>query len=229
MKFLIRTASPAVLSEYDYKTQKWDDVPTKDKDKIWVKLDQMQGGRCAYCQAKVKKGERHIEHFKQKRENQSLTFEWTNLFGSCIRKDGCGFYKDRQEYIESDLIKFDEDDPEVYFEFDINGRIKIRSGLSIIDERKARETLRILNLDPPQSPLIYNRSCAIKAQSYLSEAMLQAMLLFINDEQIEDCSDFLNEILAEHLELIKDYPFETAIKHHFISRFNNILNIDGLS
>lgn len=226
MKYLERNGSPTVLDNYDYRTQTWENVPTKDKDKIWVELDKMQGERCAYCQAKVRKGERHIEHFKQRRVNQALTFEWTNLFGSCTRKDGCGFYKDKQQYDESDLIKVDEDDPDVFFNFVISGRIKIRPGLSAKDNRRAEETLRVLNLDSDRSPLVYDRARAISAQAYLSKAMLELMMSFINDKEIDNCHDILEELLIEHLDMIKNFPFETAIKHHFISRFHDVLKVD---
>lgn len=230
MKLLLRSASPAVLSEYDYRTHTWEKFPTKDKDKIWVELNKMQGERCAYCQARVKKGGRHIEHFRQRRIHQNLTFQWTNLFGSCLRTDGCGIYKDKQTYQDCNLIKFDEEDPELYFQFTFTGRVKVRPNLSRLALEKAEETLRILNLNPIQSPLIYDRASAIRAQVHLSDAMINTMSEFIEDDDIvtEDCSDIFLDILKEHLKAIQGFPFETAIKHHFISRFEGILNVTGL-
>ncbi|WP_122289059.1 retron Ec78 anti-phage system effector HNH endonuclease PtuB [Serratia plymuthica] len=228
MKFLFRAASPAVLLDYDYRTHTWEKVPTKDKNKIWLELDKMQGERCAYCQAKVKKGSRHIEHFRQRRTHQDLTFQWTNLFGSCLRSDGCGVYKDKQKYLDADLIKFDEENPELYFQFTLTGRIKIRPNLSRGEIKRAEETLRVLNLNPNQSPLIYDRASAIKAQTHLSEAMITTMSAFIDDDEMGDCSDIFLEMLEEHLKSIEGFPFETAIKHHFISRFEDVLNVRRL-
>ncbi|HGF5952499.1 retron system putative HNH endonuclease [Escherichia coli] len=121
MKFLRRIyPGPNVLSSYDFNTQTWDDVSSSDKKDIWVDLVKMQGKVCAYCERKInltKEGDKHIEHFKRKGIHRELTFNWENLFGSCGEKQRCGFYKDKQEYNEGDLLKADEMDPEDFFCF----------------------------------------------------------------------------------------------------------------
>ncbi|HHQ6598162.1 TPA: retron Ec78 anti-phage system effector HNH endonuclease PtuB [Serratia fonticola] len=226
MHLLTRGEAPGILSEFDHKTQDWDCVKSKQKDEIWVELVKMQGKRCAYCEAKIAKGTRHIEHFKRKGIHRELTFEWQNLFGSCMRADGCGFYKDEQKYNEIHLIKMDEDNPENYFVFLMSGKIKIKEDLSPQDKIRAEETLRVFNLSPDRSPLVHQRAEAIKAQRYLSEGMLKAMTELWEMEESDECLAVLKDTLVEHLDKIKGLPFETAIKHHFISYCSHIVDAE---
>nr|WP_275780867.1 retron system putative HNH endonuclease [Enterobacter hormaechei] len=50
----------------------------------------MQGGFCAYCECRLNR--KHVEHFRPRKDFPALTFEWTNLFGSCgdTHKAGAG-------------------------------------------------------------------------------------------------------------------------------------------
>jgi uncharacterized protein (TIGR02646 family) len=221
MQLLTRTETPTVLNLFDYRSKKWDDISTKQKDSIWISLTRMQGKRCAYCQQKIAKGSRHIEHFKQRRDYPNLTFSWDNLFGSCTRQDGCGFYKDTLKYDENNLIKTDVDNPALFFEFLTSGRVKVRPELSQRDRERAEETLRIFNLNPDTGPLKHNREQAIKAQKRLSDEMFLMMTLFMNDPDIDEKKEMLKDILDEHLSKFDNFPFEAAIRDHFTSIYEN--------
>jgi uncharacterized protein (TIGR02646 family) len=112
----------------------------------------MQGGRCAYCEALIPpdSDKRHIEHFRQRSRYRAGTFDWKNLFGSCNRHGTCGDHKDKCEiYPHEHLIKPDEEDPETYLVFSPDGSIRPRAHLTGTALHRAKETIRILNLDGP--------------------------------------------------------------------------------
>lgn len=214
MQYLIRPEEPAILKTFDYKIDKWNKISTSKKDLIWIDLTKMQGNRCAYCQGKIKKHERHIEHFIKRDDNPSLTFTWSNLFGSCKRKDGCGFYKDNQKHIQGVILKPDIDDPSEFFHFLSTGRLSANKNISLYDQHRATETIRVFNLDPEISPMRYLREQAIKIHSHLVAAMLKEMTPFADGVEIVDYSEILNDILENYLERISGIPYELAVKSH---------------
>ena len=111
MRFLKRPIDgPAILRSFNYINDDWENLSSAHKRLIWVELKKMQGNLCAYCERRIdfkKEGDKHIEHFLRKGVHPHLTFAWENLFGSCGEKQRCGFYKDKQNYNESDLLKMD--------------------------------------------------------------------------------------------------------------------------
>lgn len=131
MHKLQRGVAPACLARYKHGRDQWSrDVPTVgERTDIWNKLEQMQGARCAYCEAGIITGPRHIEHFRQRDRYPQGTFDWTNLFGSCDRGESCGKHKDKCGYTPVDLIKPDVDEPDDYFVFVSDGTIAPRAGL----------------------------------------------------------------------------------------------------
>ncbi|MGL6535085.1 retron Ec78 anti-phage system effector HNH endonuclease PtuB [Aeromonas caviae] len=156
--------APVGLSNYNYTTHKWTkNRPSKAcRDAIWTQVGVMQGGFCVYCESVAHTVNGHIEHFFHKGQKpdgtkpyQHLTFDWGNLFGCCGLRSGdtCGHYKDRQGpngpgvYDANDIIKPDVEDPLLFFSFLDTGVIVVKTGISPKDQRKATETLRVLNLD----------------------------------------------------------------------------------
>lgn len=223
MQILNRPQAPEILSTFNYKIDKWNNVSTKKKELIWIQLTKMQGNRCAYCQGKIRKHERHIEHFIQRAKDLSQTFEWANLFGSCTRDDGCGFYKDKQKYTDGIILKPDIDDPTEFFHFLSSGRLSINSSLNLYDKERANETIRVFNLDPVTSSMRYLREKAIKMHSHLAIDMLKVMTEFINDPAIDDCKNILKEILDEKLNEITGIPYELAVKSYFRNQCMHLL------
>lgn len=142
----------------------WNDMSATDKAEVRARLADMQGQRCAYCESPVGAAPWHIEHFrpakggravdakKQRVTFPELTFAWPNLFGSCDRADSCGKHKDKsggghQPYRPEELLNPCEDDPDRYFRFREDGRIDVvATGEG--EQHRARETLRVFNLDP---------------------------------------------------------------------------------
>lgn len=206
MHLLQRGAAPACLSNYQLANHLWNDVTPADKAEIWQELELMQGQRCAYCEAQIGNGKRHIEHFQQRARFPQGTFSWRNLFGSCNRPDCCGKHKDQcGPYDAADLIKPDVDDPNHFFLFVSDGTIAVRKGLSPRDAYRAQETLRIFNLDGQHGPLRQMRKTAVAGY-------LQTAEEFQAFAEILEPNEWMPALRAE-LALIADLPFTTAIRH----------------
>lgn len=207
MHKLIRGAAPQCLTRYQYGRDNWHRVHSADKAEIWAKLTAMQGQRCAYCEAAITAGQRHIEHFEQRRSQPALTFVWSNLFGSCNNEHSCGKHKDNKAgiYDPADLLKPDIDNPDDYFIFVYDGTIQARENLNEIQQRRALETLRILNLDAEHGSLRQQRRRVLSG--YLETAEnLRALC-----EELSP--DAWQQLLEEELVLIAELPFVTAIRH----------------
>ncbi len=206
MHYLNRAHGPACLGKFQHGLHTWSQVTSADKAGIWEALNTMQGHRCAYCEADLAISVKHIEHFRQRSRHPQGTFVWSNLFGSCDRDESCGKHKDRCEaYLHDDLIKPDVDDPEQFFLFVSDGTIVVRHGLSPKDAHRARETLRILNLDSQHGPLRRMRQQAAAGYLQTSE-LLHALSVEFSPAE---CLPFLEEEIRATANL----PFATAIKH----------------
>ncbi|QFQ78635.1 retron Ec78 anti-phage system effector HNH endonuclease PtuB [Vibrio harveyi] len=184
----------------------WEEAPT---DKIWVELDKMQGGFCAYCECRLKR--KHIEHFKTRTAYAKDTFNWNNLFGSCgdsSKKGGwnrCGIYKDNGagKYNIDEIIKPDSDNPNSYLLFLTTGKVVARPELVGTALRKAEETIRVFNLNK-DTTLFNSRKSAIKAiEDEITE------LYSMQEELGEDWSTFLEDAISN----VNGEEFQTALEH----------------
>jgi len=210
MHKLTRPTAPACLSQYQHGRDSWGDlIENGHVGEIWLKLDEMQQQRCAYCECAIKtdkdNSNSHIEHFRQRRSSSHPqgTFLWSNLFGSCNRQDSCGKHKDElPAYNHQDLIKMDVEDPEHFLEILPDGNVIPVNGLSQAERHRAEETIRIFNLN---GSLRQMRETAIKGYIQTAEELAGYAEEF-------DEADWL-PLLQEELDRIKDLPFTTAIKH----------------
>lgn len=208
MHKLQRGISPTCLANYKHGRDNWGNVTPEDKAAIWKELDAMQVQRCAYCEATISNGNRHIEHFCQKGRNPIVTFHWPNLFGSCNRAESCGKHKDQcGDYSPADLIKPDENDPEHYLVFAPDGSVKPRENLSSTEKKCAIETIRIFNLN-----------------GTLRQIRFREIVGYIQTvEEFASMADNFAEaewlpLLQEELATIINLPFATAIKHILTSQ-----------
>lgn len=212
------TTAPACLALYDPSVN-WN--PSDDeKDEIWHELHAMQGNLCAYCEADIfgsnpalKKKPRRIEHFASRENCPEHTYSWENLFGSCTRIASCDKYKDRvgaEPYDWKDLIKPDVDDPDQFLLFVADGSIIPRPDLSPADQHRAKETLRVFNLDAEFGELRKERKNAVAGQLDSFHEIYKMW---------QEEPDLLN--LDEELENLrnqaKNLPFCTAIRHALTS------------
>lgn len=206
MHKLQRGQVPACLANYQHGQNNWSDVSSAEKSTIWIELEAMQGQRCAYCEADISHAQKHIEHFRQKGRDATVTFLWSNLFGSCNREDSCGKYKDKCDvYSPTDLIKPDVDDPEHFFIFVSDGTIAVRAQLSAADQHRATETLRIFNLDALNGPLRRMRQQAAVGYIQTSEELCALAVEYAQEEW--------QPLLDSELSATALLPFSTAIKH----------------
>lgn len=202
--------APLCLSRYRHGLNQWGEISSAEKAEIWDKLDDMQQGRCAYCENNLPKFDgfyrAHIEHFRQCDRYPQGTFDWSNLFGSCQRKDSCGRYKDQcGPYEHTDLIKPDVEDPEYFFLFVADGSIAIRQGLSPDEQHRAAETLRIFSLDAQHGALRQMRFSAVQGYVQTAEALFSMAADFPEDEWLE--------LLQQELDDTQHLSFVTTIHH----------------
>lgn len=210
------TPGPAILSEFDPDKHTWDDVKSKHKKLIWIDLVLMQGKRCAYCERKInilKEGDKHIEHFLRKSRHQNLTFKWDNLFGSCSTSERCGVFKDKQSYLESDLLKADVIDCSKYYRFMYSGEIVLKDNLSKEEARIARETLRVFNLNPRKGGVKLERSLEIVSASKLMREFVGMAKALIEDGG--DVDEVRSLIRDAYYLGIKDRQFVSALTDVF--------------
>ena len=199
-------AAPVCLANFNHPTHNWNDVGGYKRE-IRASLFQMQGPRCAYCEGAVY-SDAHVEHFRRKRHFRHLTFDWSNLFLSCDVREHCGHYKDRPRgagYNPDDIVKPDEEDPDDYFYFHSSGTVRPRSGLDVVKQRRASETIRVFNLDC--SFLQAERRRAIKQYDRRNPEFLETLMGF--DEQ--DRQQFIDE----EIEATKNDYHWTVIRHYF--------------
>ena len=207
MHKLNRPEAPTCLATYQYGVHSWtvDSPDFAGRQEIWVCLDAMQGERCAYCERKIGPGSRHIEHFRRRCSFQHLTFDWSNLFGSCEDDDTCGKHKDScGSYDVSLLLKPDDDDPDDFFDFLSNGTIAPRTGLNGSMRLRATETLRVFNLDTQQGGLRWRRYRAVAGYKQTLDELLDLAAAFPG-EWIQ----FRDDEIAQTAEL----EFATVIRH----------------
>lgn len=202
--------APACLKNYRHGSDKWSmqsPTPT-ERGEIWAKLHAMQGCRCAYCEAEISEGKRHIEHFRQRDRYTQGTFDWNNLFGSCDRESTCGTHKDRcGAYPPEELIKPDVEDPDEFLVFDPQGGVHPKAGLTPDKHRRAQQTIRILNLTGGGLP--HMRRAA--ASGYLQ--LLEVWAEYAQQFPEEEWRPLVEQELAQELAQTAQLPFATAIRH----------------
>jgi uncharacterized protein (TIGR02646 family) len=212
MKQLTRSAKPRCLNQYRAGTHNWDDVTASDKVAIWKQFDLMQMGFCAYCECTL--SSKHIEHFKTRDSTPGSIFEWSNLFGSCDDRGRCGHYKDSQKakpYDISNIIKPDLDDVNKFLLFLTNGRVSVRNDLSPRMELKARETIRVLNLNG-DTTLVNRRKTSFKQIKPNIDSLYQLIEELDYEDWIVLLEDEIHDVINDKVE------FETAMTNAW--RFN---------
>jgi uncharacterized protein (TIGR02646 family) len=158
------------------------------------------GVRCAYCEGQIRH-EPHIDHFRRKSRSHpngypELTFAWSNLFISCTSSDHCGRYKDNGSggsYEAEDLIKPDETEPDDYLYFHSKGEVRVRgngAGMTEADFRRAKETIRVFNLN--STKLVGARARAV-ANYLVSDTGILDFLLSCSREE---CQTYVQSELA---------------------------------
>lgn len=110
---------------------KYNTVETKDE------FFRMTGGRCSFCTKRIMdfNSEMTIEQIQTKVSTPSKIFEWDNLLcacKTCNTKRSQKIY-DGEKYLDPTKVK----DISKYFEFNMDGTIKIAKGLTENEKEKA--------------------------------------------------------------------------------------------
>ena len=189
------------------------DLGGQDKAEIRAALVAIQRECCAYCERRTGTGPKdgHIEHFRKQASNPTLRLAWSNLFWSCLDEHTCGKHKDKcdrpvgsgpqAKFDIDDLIDPSVQDPHDFLIFLIDGTIRPREGLSLADERRALETIRVFQL--ADSPFLRkSREDAAKPYVAAVDSLLQAGL--------DTLKRYLQSIQAD----IDSAPFSSAIRQH---------------
>ncbi len=125
MRKLIRPNEPSTLTNasQNYSGTTSQDIAWKnfDKNEVRRELRQAQNGLCVYCEVALSSSTR-IDHFKPKKLDYRLTFDWDNLTLSCDEIGSCDNKKcsNFENYWVNPYIT----DPNGMFEFFANGQIK---------------------------------------------------------------------------------------------------------
>ena len=144
-----------------YVGENWDSFSaTEDHRTLSDALYARQDGYCAYCESFLQSKEcGHIEHLERRSEHPEKTFDWHNLFFSCLRRTSCGKYKDEHKpkitFHRADIVDPSRENPADFFFFDMTGTIHPKEGSG---KHRAKETIRVLNLNDPG--LVQQRKCA---------------------------------------------------------------------
>ncbi len=133
------------------------------KTEIRDNLYPLQKGLCVYCEEQLDKYGFHIEHILSKDKNHRLTFEYTNLSLSCMKKldeleknygitkesRSCGhsILKSENQYIEILFIKPTEKKCNLLFSYISNGKITYSINSSDFNKLRINHTIKVLNLD----------------------------------------------------------------------------------
>lgn len=156
-----------------------------------------QGGLCGYCECKLtdEKGQlpknaAHLDHFYQQARHPEKIFDWENLILSCLDKNTCGFYKDKQkQYVTTDIINPHEEDPRLYITFVQSGNYGMRaavvSTLAQAERERAEKTIKALQLNDKR--LLAQRCSAW----YASKQEIDGLLVEAASEDWEELVDMV--------------------------------------
>lgn len=107
----------------------------------------MTGGRCSFCTKKIYdfNSEMTVEHIETKESTPSKIFEWENLLCACRTCNTKRSKKpyDQKKYLDPTKIQ----DISKYFEFNMDGTIKIAEGLKESEKEKAVYMKNMYQLD----------------------------------------------------------------------------------
>ncbi|NQZ32926.1 MAG: TIGR02646 family protein [Oceanospirillaceae bacterium] len=215
MRKLLRGNAPACLTRFKHGQDNWSVIAINNlTNDIWVKLNDMQRGYCAYCECVIPEDnkKRHIEHFIQRSKDPTLTFTWANIFGSCNNPNRCGNHKDDSLAAKKiDLNKVCKPDVQNSGDFLIflnSGKVRAITKLTVQDSEIANNTITIFNLDG-DSTLENSRRTAIAGEKRFADEYWELLA----DEDANEIAELLETTLSDALIRIKDLAHSTALEH----------------
>jgi len=195
---------PSYLGRYRSGQDKWEDLAKDPNDykEVRSRLDELQSGKCAYCESDFEtlSKDPHVDHFRKRNQSPELTFQWGNLFCSCTTETHCARYKDKLKGLDSSLLlKPDEDNARGFLHFSTDGSVSPKLKLDDTSRRRAEETIRGFNLDSPK--------LRGARRSYLRS--IEGELRSVEEMGLSDSE--LHRYVEDLRQTYADGPFSTAI------------------
>jgi uncharacterized protein (TIGR02646 family) len=208
----------------EQESKDWKDLTKAQRLEIVAKLLASQKHICAYCECKVSSAEgyHHIEHFKERHDDNNLIFAYTNMLLSCegnrnpvarpesttdaqFRRTNisCGHRKTKVQHgnteIDYSLLLNPTNDVSALFSY-IDGIVEARNSCTIQEKRQVEYTINRLKLDANR--LRNNRISEI-------DLVQQALEDLTENEQ----KDYIRSLLDESQTVLN--PYFSTIKDNF--------------
>jgi uncharacterized protein (TIGR02646 family) len=191
--------------------QTYADLHGDEKEEIRTRLLDLQKHRCAYCERRTgdERDDGHIEHFRNQEQHDHLRLAWANMFWSCNDEKTCGKYKDKCNRQSGRFVAFDpnelidpgQDDPNNFLLFVVDGTVRPRDGLDQVNERRAKETLRVFQL-ADSAYLRKSREDAVKPYVGAIDSLLSAG------------AELVTRYVKSEVAKIDSAPFATSIRQY---------------
>lgn len=132
------------------KPVRWEEA--KDVSREWREyiLEYEQHRMSGYTETPVAIDDSHIDHFRKRSLFDTLIFDWNNFIVDS--NDGTYGAKYKDKYIticaeNEKLINPVMEDAGRFFKYELNGKIRVASDLSALDQRRADLTIIAFNLN----------------------------------------------------------------------------------
>jgi len=137
-------------------------------------LHEIYHGKCAYCESYIEVTTLNVEHYRPISKYYWLRYEWSHLLPLCNachharpahfpiegtpvdspQQSRLEWHADSHSFLAEKplLLNPEIDHPEQYLQFDTNGRIYPKEGLSTHQTKRAETTIQVFNLN--RQPLV---------------------------------------------------------------------------
>lgn len=134
----------------------------KDKNGFKTKLREHilveeQNMLCAYCEKEIEADENdsNTDHFKKRNDCPRETLDYSNLVVSCKSKEHCEYIKDKfgLKVKKNECTDYKKminpiiENPNDFFEYGLSGDILVKDKLTLIQNEKAKFTIKVFKLD----------------------------------------------------------------------------------
>lgn len=191
MRTIVKGKAPACLKEAERRGMSWEEFVKNDRDgykQCRQQLNKEQQVVCAYSEVPLDDSRVtvHIDHFRKKSIYPELRFKWENLFAAIKDRPYGADYKDNiidgnnHVVFYTNILSPVTPHLQNYFHYATNGVIEPSAGLSEENQHKAKETIRVFNLNA--SELVNRRQTIIDQISSYQD---------LTDEEIRICFESL--------------------------------------